>query len=628
MKKSVLIVFIASLLVACHSDINLKDIDTTSELEMGLALPVGSVRAKLGDFVNQVRGLYIDSANGGVITWRDTFPDQREYHKFDMKDHISEKDLELKVYENAKAAQLIGDNGKVNPYAYDHQVTLTFELPLRLKDINKELGKERLDSALIEEARFSSIIDTTHLPLKWEWIDEVELVLGEQVYRQKGNVMTVYSKAKGDTGGYGQKFNTTVDDFSISLMKNKNLSIEHNTYFEYEQNVIDSCVFAVNFKFTIPSGSGDIYIKEDAKINYHLEVEFIDYLAIWGFFNPSKDMISKNVEIDMSESWGDISFLERASVPFTDPSVDVQVTTKIAGAMMMKGNHLYVINKNNDTTYATFNGQRSRPAVPMMPYMHPDPRKPGSAINDSVTTSVIFNKDADKGCIDKLFVNMPQKMGYDFEVYFNDKETPQIRITPDTKVSINAVCKLPLKFRDGLFVDYADTIKDVDLSSVDIDSLLREVDYVDTLKASDINLYVTALSEIPITVKGVFKFLDAAGQPLKDPKDPTKDFNPFLEDTIRIVPPRYERSSMGTWAPTDGGKGKSILTASMTKEKLDMLPKVKKIAYKVIIDNEALTEAFKKGLNEVALTEQQRLELNIGLTAHLDAIMNFNKDKK
>ena len=65
MKKSVLIVFIASLLVACHSDINLKDIDTTSELEMGLALPVGSVRAKLGDFVNQVRGLYVDSANGG-----------------------------------------------------------------------------------------------------------------------------------------------------------------------------------------------------------------------------------------------------------------------------------------------------------------------------------------------------------------------------------------------------------------------------------------------------------------------------------------------------------------------------------------------------------------------------------
>ena len=610
--------------MACHSDIDLKNVDTTAQLGMGVAVPVGSIRAQLGDFVGQIHGLYVDSANGGVITWRDTFPDSRDYHHFDMKDHISQKDLELKVYQNAKAASLIGENGKVNPYAYDHQVTLTFELPLRLKDINKELGKERLDSALIDVARFSSIIDTTDLPLKWEWIDEVELVLGEQVYREAGNVMTVYSK--GEAGGYGKTFNTTVDNFSISLMKDKSYSIDKNTYVQYEQNVIDSCVFKVNFKFTIPSGVGDIYIKESAKFKYHLEVEFIDYKAIWGYFNPSKDMISKNVEVDLSDSWSSISFLENASTPFTDPQIDVQIETMIAGQMTIKGNYVYTINKDGDSTYASFNGQRQRPLERLTPYLHPDPNI--DPIGKSVRMSVLFDKSNEKGCIDRLFRNMPQKIGYDFAVNFDQYETPQIRITPDTKVAIDAVCTLPLKFRDGLFIDYSDTIKDLNLSAVNIDSLVHETEVIDSLHAGEVTLYVTALSEIPLTVKAVFEYLDKNGQPVKDPTDPSKLFNPFLEDTIRIVPPRFEKNVMGQWAPVE--KGKSIFTAHMNKEKLAVVPDIKRIVYKVIVDNEALNYAFKAnpGLPEAPLTNEQHLELNFGLTAQIDAVLNLNNIKK
>ena len=98
MKKIFLLIFIGSVLMACHSDIDLNNIDTTAELEIGAALPVGSVRAKLGDFAGKVDHLFIDSANGGVIAWRDTFVTDRDYHKFDIKDHISSTDLKLNVY--------------------------------------------------------------------------------------------------------------------------------------------------------------------------------------------------------------------------------------------------------------------------------------------------------------------------------------------------------------------------------------------------------------------------------------------------------------------------------------------------------------------------------------------------
>ena len=45
MKKNLLIALVGSVLMACHSDINLNNIDTTTELELGAALPIGSMRA-------------------------------------------------------------------------------------------------------------------------------------------------------------------------------------------------------------------------------------------------------------------------------------------------------------------------------------------------------------------------------------------------------------------------------------------------------------------------------------------------------------------------------------------------------------------------------------------------------
>ena len=202
MKKNLLIALVGSVLMACHSDINLNNIDTTTELELGAALPIGSVRAKLGDFAGQIDHVFIDSVNGGVITWRDTFPESRHYTDYDITQHISDRKLHLNVYEKAQAAHIIGPNGKVT--GTGDPVTLTFRLPIILKDINVPGTLNRMDSALVENARFSSIIDTTDLPLKWEWIDAVELVLGEQVYREQGLTLPFHHQCHVlATGGKG-----------------------------------------------------------------------------------------------------------------------------------------------------------------------------------------------------------------------------------------------------------------------------------------------------------------------------------------------------------------------------------------------------------------------------------------
>lgn len=614
---------VGCMLMACHSDIDLYNIDTSAQIEMGLAVPVGSVRVKLGDFIGDIPNLYVDSASGGVITARFSYQESRDYHKFDISQHVSVKDDTLNVYNNLNALGLINPDGTIKGtgYGIDIPATLHFDFPIKLNGINKLLSKERLDSALIDAARFAATLDTAALPLQWEWIEQVDIVLGTSVYRPAGNKKTIYKK--GNAGSYKQKLNVEVDNFSINLMKDKTLNIEKNNIIEYAANVDSIVTFGMDFKVTIPKEAGAIKLSPKAKFNCRMEVEFIDYKAIWGYFDPDKDMISKQVEVDLEPYLGQLSFFKGINTPFSDPRIDVAVTTKIAGAMTLRGKNVYVVRKDGDSIFATFNGKRER-TYHMEPWMHPNPNKPGSAIGDSITDTIPFSKDAAEGRIDLLFAKLPQKLGYDFYVDFDASITPQIRITPDTKVTIDAICTLPMKFRDSLLVDYMDTIRDLNLSAVNIDSLIRESEVIDSLRSGEVTLYATALSEIPVSVKAVLSFLGPDGQPLADPTDPTKPFNPFLEDTLRINPPHYEKDTWGQWTPVD--KGKSVFTAHMSKEKLKVVPNIKRIAYRVIIDNQALNYAFKAnpGLPEVQLKADQHVELNLGLTAQIDAILNFN----
>lgn len=621
MKKTLLMVLVGGMLMACHSDIDLKNVDTTTELEMGVAVPVGSVRAKLGDFVGDIPSMFIDSASGGVITWRDTFRVARNYHPLDLAKYISEKEISLNVYNELIPKDQIGSSYVVPVTGVP--ITVDFDLPLDLTGINHpdSLNKERLDSARIKLASFTSVIKQENMPLEWDWIDQVTLDLGEQIQRKKGNTVVIYDKTR-DHYGYGQTIPIKVDDFTINLMK-KNASGQYVV-----GQVVDTCKFVLHVTFTVPDGT-TVTIPSSANLSYKIDVQFINYEAIWGMFAHSKDMYDETV-VDVGDNWwGVLDFISTWSVPLTDPKIDAHIVTFVAGALKVDGEYLYVEDANGIKHYATFaHGsvvtRDFQKQFEKWEYLDPYASAPG----DSTTNMIIpFDKDPERGHIDNLFLQMPKKLGYKFNVDCNYLMTPQIRITPDTRVAINAVCTLPLKFRDGLYVEYRDTIRNVDLSGVDIDSLAHQTGFLDSIHAGEVTLYLTALSEIPMTVKAVFSYQDSIGQPIKDPDDPSKLFNPFLEDTIRINPPRYAQDNDGQWRQVE--KGKSVLTAKMTKQQLDKVQDIRQIVYKVFIDNEALNYAFKAnpGMPEAPLNAKQTLEMNIGLTAEIDAFMNFNTSK-
>ena len=615
-----------SAMTGCRSKMDLDNIDAKAEVEMGIALPVGSMHATIGDFFGtRIGDFYVDTieekdgGHKGVITWKKPFDIERNFHadSLDLTNMVSSKQLSLDVYKKLPEYYAPGTTNKV-VIGDGSQIALRFDMPVNLKGINKELGGDRLDSALIEMARFTSQINLHNgLPLEWSWIDEVTLEMGPQINRPNGNIMTVYQK--GEAGGYGQHINTDIDAFTICLMKNRNLDPKTQWSLYDLNNVVDSCEFFITFKFTIPNGR-TITVPKDAGFDYNLNVEFIRYSAIWGKFVPSSDMHDEDT-ILISDYIKDLDFISKWNLPFNDPKIDMQVITHIAGALVLNGDYLYAEDANQNKSYAEFYANRQHNFKPTIVEGQYLPLT--SAIGDSTENIHIpFSKADAEGRIDRLFQNMPQLLAYKFNVNFNYQETPQIRITPNTAIRIHATCTLPLIFNEGLHMEYKDTV-DLDISQYSIDSLIANVEVIDTLKTTNVQILLHAKNEIPLDIKATMLCLDENGKIVMDPKDPTKPFTIFQQDTIMLKAPQYEKIS-GTWQATKPGE--TTIAAHLTKAEANLFPKIKKLVYSAAIDDDSLEEAYQKGLSNIRITDDQGLTIKIGLSGEVDAILNFGKD--
>ena len=587
---------------------------------MGLALPVGSLHVTIADLIGNVNDIYIDSIDHeGVLTWRDTFPDGRSFHKVNLADKISTKDFALDVYD--KLSQY-ATGGTV--YGADIPVDLNFDMPLKLTGINDALGNERMDSAQILEASFFSTLTTQNFDIQWDWIEKVTLDLGAQIDRPDGNIMTVYDKSKGDTGNFGSAIKTAIDNFTLCMMKNRNLNPKTD-YDKYSGNVLDTTTFKVCLTIKIPMGES-VTISSGSKLNYNLSVNFITYKAIWGFFKPSSDMFAE-VLTPVGESWRGSGFFKDSYLPFSDPKIKVDINTKIAGNLRISNCYVFGEDKDGNRIDALFNGQKILPEVTLssdIPGVFLDPYT--SKIGDSVTLWALFNKDQDKGQIDRLFGNLPENIGYKFEVSFDMQKTPQVRLTPDDSININAICTLPMIFHDGVYFRYSDTTDNVNLSQFTIDSLVKSVNVIDTLKSSELKVILHANNDMPVSIALSMRCLDENGKVIMDPINTSEPFYLFQNDTTRLEAGDYTITAEGGWFLNKATE--TVMIASMNQARLNMLPKVKSIVYSAVLDDQSMKEAYDKGYNNLSLRAERGFTIKIGISAQVDAVLDFKNDNK
>ena len=591
----------------CTADVDLDNIDTSVDVEANIATPIGSMTATIDDFVGDgTWGIFIDTVNHeGVITFRDTFSIARDFHKLDLSKYISNTTLKMNVYDKLEGKPYFV-NGQIT--GNDQPIVLTFPLTLKLKNINNNLAHQRIDSALINDASFISKISSIGgLPLKWEWIEKVELKLGKNFHRPSGNLITVYSK--GDGYGYNQNINVAVDAFSMNLMKEKN----PQSWKDYTNNVVDTCNFEILMHIVVPSSAGVVNIPSTAAFQYDLGVKFIDYEAVWGMFEPSKDMSGEAVEA-IATYWSPWNTLQDLRLPFAEPSVDMLVTTQVAGAMIMEGDYLYTENEQGEKAYATFDGDTS-----LYKFFNRNEYLPlSSPIGTEKTMHILFDKDPSRGHIDQLFAIRPDQIGYKFAVKFNEQETPQIRLTKNTSIKIDAVCNLPMILNEGVSLGYSDKIKGIDLSMLDLDSLLKDVEMIDTLEEASAKLVITFENSIPLQFKGMLTCLDENDNVIIDPKTE----QPLLlteNDTILIAAPEFTKEGHD-WNITPL---ESVEVINVDREDLETLRQIKTIEFHAWMDDESLAEAYKNGLNNIQLKDDNYLKVKIAVGANVEGVLNL-----
>ena len=600
------IIGLGLLMHSCDAGVDLNNIDTSVKVKANVATPIGSLHATLGDFIGDgTWGIFVEN---GVLTFKDTFSIERKFHNLDLSQYISHANMDLKLQEQLGGLNYIVGTGE--------QVALTFPMTLHLTGINNNEAYQRLDSALIEHASFvSNITKAGGLPVEWEWIDRVTINLSEKFFhRPEGNIVTIYEK--GGKGGYGQNMQINVDDFSLNLMKNRN----PQGFRDYWENVVDSCDLSVTMYVTIPAEAGLISVPSDAAFHYDLGVQFIDYKAVWGMFEASSEMSDEN-EIVIADAWSAWANLKSAKLPLADPSIDLQITTQIAGALELTGDYLYVSDEKNPPVYATFEGNQTFYKV----FKKNECLPLSSEIGASKTVHQLFDKDPQRGRIDRLFSIHPEKLGYKFSVDFNQVETPQIRITNNTSIHVDAICNLPFVFNEGVMFDYSDTIADIDLSMLNLDSLLADVTLLDTLEQASAVLALTFTNDIPFQIKGVFTCLDENNNVVIDPKTE----KPFLitgNDTVLIPSPEYTYNELAlNWIPKPVNR---VETIRVDRETLETLQKVKSIALYASIDDHALSDVFAEGNFTTKLTDKEGLRIKIAVGANIEAILKLDLDNE
>lgn len=563
-----------SLITGCKENIDLGNIDTRAEVDLGLVLPIGSAHATFADLLSTKtlgEGFVLDE--NGVLAYKTTADYKMDFHAIDLAGFTATGSTELPV-------------PGVIPGSFELDIPITFSL-----DINKNLSNERIDSIIISGAVLtSSLSKQAGLgELDWEWIEQITLHLGEQMCSPKGKDIAIYTK--GDAGDFGYTFTTILEDVSLSLMKDKTLNPNKDDWDTYNTNALSTWDIRASIKLSIPDGQ----TVTPGSLAYHYSFAIVDYKAIWGYFKPGKDLVVKDT-IVLAKEWDLWKKFRNICFPFSRPSFLVDVNTSVSATVAMNIDEIFTESlTTKEKRYAMFNGEHQGEYT-FDNQIGLDP----ATIGQRATYFVKMDNTEENGRFDKCFEISPDLISFSFNVApYDVKHHPQMRLVNDTvPMRINLTAMFPLAFNSGVYVSYVDTIREVNFTQVALDSLLKNVEQVEKVKKADLNLYIHATNDIPLDVTGKFAFLDEQGQDLH-----------ILDSTLV-----FKANDTTTY----------VVTVNETD--FNRIASTKNIAMDIDGSDKSLRD--KTELYPIEIKGESGLKLFFGFAGNVDAILNFNNKKQ
>lgn len=602
-KTALLSVAGAVLLASCSPKQDLKHIEPEADLSLGLAIPVGTINLKIDDFLGKgnLSNFLKVRPNDSVIYFQDTFNISRQFHEIDISQYVSNSaNVPLNIYNNMPAAIkaagfVVGDG--VTSFDF------TFPMEIKFDNINTNADNERIDSLVIKSAEFTSYFNVANINLDWDEIKSIDIVLDNNAFHRKdGNVIHLPIEGK----NFGADIPIIIDEFTLNLMKDVNQTPGYG-------NSLTEAKINVNMSI-VPRNGKTINVNAYSQFNYTLNVKFIDYYAIYGYFRASNQMYDEDT-IVLSEHWDGWNDLLSLHLPLAHPEIYMQAKHYLGVPLTMYGRYLWVKSDINDQSeepkYATFNraGDQHNKEIPL----------PGVDKSSDYDTYAIgeftFDHGEDHGHLDKLFAIRPNYMAYKFDIvpnYSDPAINNQARITKNTNIELTAITTVPLEFNEFVDLTYTDTLTDVKIDQFSLDSLIEKAKFVKDIETANLKLIITTTNYIPFDIRGHFSFIDY--------KNDTIPINVTPDNWIRISGPGSNIDDAGDAKVP----GTSVNTLELDKENMVKLSRVKAIKFEAGLGNNPKFARLKSSNNlEVKIS----IAFDVKAALDMDKLFDFNQEQ-
>lgn len=569
-------------LAGCKSDVQLNDISVDSKVKAKVSLPIGEVSSSFGDMIGVFKSITDNTTEvrineQGLLELTLKEHREREFHKIVLEDYIGKVENTITLQEVVPGLTVIPQNT---------EITVPFTLTVTFDGVNDNTSDERLDSMVIDTARFTTRISSSNLTITDNDIQKVTMVLGERFRRAKGTSIEL------PNFHLDQDVLIEIDDFTLVMMKDESAEPE-------QSNVVNEA--DIRFDVLLKTGE-NVIVAANSGFKFQFQVEMMSYKALYGYFKPGKET-SDDSSVDVPlKIPGDEPFC----LPAKDPQIDMTFTYGMSMPLQVYFRSLKAIHPNGEETPAVWDGNTSttkvlRNSVSMnAPY------------DASVQSTVRLDKDPiDGGSIDKFFEKEVQALAYNYELLINEADVyarniKQFRLTKNTKFQLDFAFKMPFEFKKGLSATYADTIKDINLERAQLDSLAGMTNGIVTkIDSAELTLYLSINNEIPVDLVMDAEFLDEDKNKL--------DFD-VLKD-IKIV--GADMKSLTEIEPVT-----NVVTVPIHTEDFEKIAKTKAIRFKLHLGDDQKESAF---------PAKSRLKIKAGVTGNIEAVLNLelgNKDKK
>lgn len=574
---------------SCKEDIDLANVDPQIQLDMGLALPLGTVETTLdyflgtSDFGPDV--LTYSPLDSMLILHYDTSV-VWDFHNIDLSEYTTWDEQVSYVVDGIS-------NGEIDKTDFDYQeqipfpatqTALEFLNEVSLENFNVDLDYEEIDSVHMTLASFRLRVDVENFDLEWSEVSNVRVKFTDPSLRFDDGTMEKILPIEGK--GFGQDMTVSLYDFMIIPQKNQETGSFENIRFFI-------CI-DVNTRT-------EKMLSKNSMVKFGCGFDFLDYDVLFGVFEPKKaayehqrDTMSKYFAIDR---------LDGINLPFSDPKVDLVVSTSTVGLpSRIIIDSIYVENGEGERGLLSYDGETTKSYD--VPYIT------SPWVNQTASTDVLhLGKGEEYGNLDHLFQVIPKYFGYSYRIRVDrdlldelkDRHTPFIKANANYQMNLKA--ELPLKFYPGVNVTYKDTVQTTMAESLKLDSLLSGVAMLDSLKTGELLLRLVIENNIPFDIKVKLRFLNDYDEvvPIGGLYDGGQN------DSIMF-------SAMENNVPTQ-----QVVNIDLDEEDVRAFENVTQIIYDFYLGDNT---------QEAAFYASSGFKLHVGLAGKVEAIINLGKENK